>query len=344
MVQPIGIVITDTHLSDDTIDINKSIFGQVFDLCKQLNLQTIFVAGDIFTSRKGQSQDCLNCFKDILDLAGDRGLMIIAIAGNHDKTRYTDSKSFLDAFDGHKAFTVVNSDFVYSVKNLHIHFLPYYDEHLGYVERLQNLEIDSDMYNILITHVAIDGVRNNSGTIVEGEVSDDLFDRFNLVLVGHYHDRQVVGKRQNIVYIGSTHQSNFGEDEYKGATIIHEDGSIKPIQLDFPKYITVDLLPEDISSDIIDKAKQKSEESYVRFCVAGDITEDKKHLLLKAQQSGIKVKIEKESYTPINVWNVDNDKLVMSDSNIIEYFKEWGDKNKIDDLDIGLQLLKMHVK
>ena len=62
-----------------------------------------------------------------------------------------------------------------------------------------------------------------------------MFKQFDLVVVGHYHDRQLIGDR--VHYIGSSHQANFGEDEAKGFGIVWSDCTIEYEQTQFPKYV-----------------------------------------------------------------------------------------------------------
>jgi len=77
-------------------------------------------------------------------------------------------------------------------------------------------------------------VRNNDGSIVEGDVEESYFDSFDLVASGHYHDWSEIG--ENIVYFRSAYQANFGEDDNKGFTVVYDDCSLEYIQSKFPIY------------------------------------------------------------------------------------------------------------
>lgn len=341
MKQPIAIWITDTHLSENTIEINKSIFNQVFALCDELNLKTVIHGGDCFNSRKGQTEIVLNTFKQILDEAANQNIKILAIAGNHDKTDLTANESFLDAFDGHPAFEVMGVGAAFSSDKVDITFLPYFDETLTYPEKLKDVKkiIDKDRFNILCTHVGVDTAETNSGSKIESELKSDSFKEFDYVLCGHYHNRQIIWK-DKFIYTGSAYQANFGENEEKNVVVIYDDieESFEFVKLEFPKYVTIDILPEYLNSELIEQITLKLTEAKVRVRIVGDIAEDKKHYLLSLQSVGAKVEVEKESFTSTEI--AQNKKVVLSDVDIFTTFDEWGKDRKIENMKYGKKLLK----
>jgi len=340
MKTPISIFITDTHLSESTIEINKSIFKQVFDLADSVGIKKVIHGGDIFTSRKGQSEIVLNTFKGILNEAKKRGIQIIAIAGNHDKTSYVSKTSFLDAFDDGETFNVVDSGDSLLGENIDIYFLPYYDEALRYVEELNVVlqAVDESRTNILITHVGIDGVKSNSGTLIDNEVTEDMFKPFQHVLIGHYHDRQLVGEK--IIYTGSAYQANFGETPDKGCVIIYDD-IVDPfdfINLKFPQYITVDILPQDLTKEFMSKVSSKKKEANIRVRIEGEVSEDQKPHLIELQSIGTKVEITKNSFKPLD--NIAQQSVTLSSNDIIESYDEWVKEKDIKNAKFGKQILQ----
>ncbi len=340
MKQAIAVWITDTHLSDDTIEINKSIFAQVFVLCDQLNVKTIIHGGDIFTSRRGQTEAVLLAWKDIIDDAAEQNIKIIAIAGNHDKTNLNSDRSFLHVFDGHPGFKVMEAGDALLNSVVDLYFLPYYDEALTYPEKLAYVDglVEEDKINILCTHVGVDEALTNGGVKLESEIKKDVFKKFNHVLIGHYHDRQIL-EGEKIIYTGSGYQANFGEDENKGVTVIYDDKeAFEFIQLEFRKYVTVDLLPADLDKQLVTQVTEKQTEANVRIRINGDVPDDKKHLLIDLQNVGAKVKIDKESFAPADI--VQNKKLVMSNGDILSIFDEWTRERGIKSTMFGKKILQ----
>ena len=80
--------------------------------------------------------------------------------------------------------------------------------------------------NYLYIH---EGVNGALATAAPCELPPRIFEPFDRVFAGHYHNRAVVpGTR--IEYVGSSRQFNFGEDEAKGYTILCTDGSSEFVQ------------------------------------------------------------------------------------------------------------------
>lgn len=335
----IGVWITDTHLSENTIDINLSIFGQVFELCKEVDIGVVYLGGDIFTSRKGQSEIVLNTFKRILDEAHENKIRIITIAGNHDKTDYTSPSSFLDAFDGHPTLSVISPfGSLHLDSGVDIHFLPYYDERLTYQSYLEQIKTDPTKINILLTHIAIDGVTDNSGTKVSNEIPQSLFDRFDTVLVGHYHNRQVIGSRNHIVYTGSGYPANFGEDSEKGCVLLFDTGEYEFVPLKFPQYATGELLIEDLDKDFIENLKKQLEEDlFIRLKIGGEINDQNKRFIDELLEAGVKIHLIKEDYKPVDIIQAESVEITSSD--IRTWYKEWARDRGIKNSEYGEQLL-----
>lgn len=80
--------------------------------------------------------------------------------------------------------------------------------------------------NIALYHGSVTGCRMDNGMALgKGEVGMDMFEPYDLALLGDIHKTQVLGYRDGnpwIGYPGSTIQQNFGEDETKGFYIWEE--------------------------------------------------------------------------------------------------------------------------
>lgn len=333
MREPLTIVVTDTHLSESTIDVNYKIYAQVLSLAKQMGIGTVCHAGDIFTSRKGQPEVVLNAFKSILDLFDQEQVKMIAIPGNHDKVSYVSESSYLIPFTNHPAFNLLSQGGQLVEGAVAIHFIPYFDEKLMYAKYIPS--VDRTLYNILITHCAINGVRTNSGVKVADELSPDLFKQFDLVLVGHYHDRQEVSPK--IVYIGSAYQANFGEDPFKGCVIIYNDGSYEFVNLDFPKYITVEYSTEEITTKSVKEiSKLKSAGDNVRVKVKGKITSERQPIIEQLDSIGVRVEVASEQATALDTGPAQTQ---LSSLDIIEGFDQWVKQKNIQDSEYGKKIL-----
>jgi exonuclease SbcD len=235
---------------------------------KELGLDRIYVGGDIFTSRKSQFLAVLLSWMDVLDFAEEEQIDVVAIPGNHDKADYTCVESYLDVYEDHSAFTLVRTHAKFQVGKFTLHLVPFFEEKQTYGQYLK-LAKPEGKHDILLTHVAVNGVRNNDGSEVEESLSASKFDKFFKVFIGHYHDAQQVG--DNIYYIGSLRQKNYGEDEYKGYTVLYEDGSHEMIPSEFKKFVTVKIdLDEVDNKELTNLRKQyQDSEDSVRFKFTG---------------------------------------------------------------------------
>lgn len=266
------VILTDTHLKETNIEINKSVFEQSFQFCLENGLQNLYHLGDIFNSRKAQPLDVLQAFLDILDRAKELGLKIIIVPGNHDKTDYISRLSFLDPFATHPALDLITGfEQRCSVEGISISMIPFfadeqYLEWLEYAEKRKPLR-DNDK-RILFTHIGISGAVMNNGTVVDG-IKGDLFDVYEKVFIGHYHDKQIFGRHN---YIGSTIQHNYGEDPEKGLTILYDDLTFETKVLDYPKYHKIETSVKDLTLKDIEQIKQEIETSgdNIRIILTGD--------------------------------------------------------------------------
>lgn len=336
--QPIAIWITDCHLEDKTIDVNLSVYEQVLNLCVQHQVPLIN-GGDIFTSRRGQSEQVLTTFSKILSSFSESGVKFFAIAGNHDKASLVSPDSFLNPFSGWESFHLYReydySD--YKEMGIRFHFIPYFDEKLSYRQYLDQAikNIRFDFKNILFTHIAISGVSNNDGSKIENEIEAGLFKHFYKVLVGHYHNRQIFSN--NIIYTGSAYQANFGEDENKGCIVIYSDGSTEFIQLDFPRYITIEKksAKDSLKQFDMNSIRNDRRDNYrIKFKYKPDQDE-----LQALQEQGYKTEIDYEQeFTD----HIQDTKTQFSSQDIVEYFNLWCVEKEINEEEkqFGLKMLE----
>lgn len=243
---PLAILSTDWHLKEQNIEQIKALAKQKCDLALKLGVKNLFILGDVFDSRPGQKASVLKAFSDILIQFAEHELKVFAIPGNHDKQSYFSDESYLDVYSKHKNFVVIHKMGGVPFKDHGINFymLPYYKP-VEWINKL--IELEEYVFTpekpegkcVLLSHQAINGSVNNDGTKVVNDISVNDFSNWDLVLLGHYHDRQQPG--HNIHHIPSIQQNNFGEDEDKGFTVFYSDLSFELVKSDFVPYQTVDI-------------------------------------------------------------------------------------------------------
>lgn len=362
MKTPLGIFSSDWHLDKENIEIKLNIVEQLLMAAQQLNLKSIYCLGDIFEERKAQPLINLNGFDKILNLFEKYNKNLIAIPGNHDKVSYLSEDSYLDQYRYHPNFVLIKDSNSFIIDNNFIlHLVPYFDEKEGLYLKYLKKSLDKIKYynegndikkgnkipeykHILLTHISISGVKNNDRNVVDNEIKQSLFKDFNLVLVGHYHDRSNIGF--NIKYIGSLNQSNFGEDYNKGYTILYDDLSLEDKILNFKKYIKINInLKENTSTQIENLFNQyKNSEDKIRFEFIGTKEELSSLNDNKFKLSGIDIK-KKQLEIEENIIEASKGQFISFTKNdILNEFTEFCKLKEIKDFKYGEKKLKEKLK
>lgn len=245
-----------------------------------------------------------------------------ALIGNHDQ--------FLRNTELHmgrlieSVFNIVAKPQAIEIEGAVVIFAPYPASEPKLAEELDSLLLKHRRKPIIIIgHFGVKGCRMKSGTALAG-VSVELLDRANLTLLGHIHLPQRLG--QNIFYVGSPFQQDFGEanEEKRVAILTIDNGefNLEFVPIDgFPKYKAIDL------------ATFKSEvahESEDRFQVVLRTTAESEEfyahpLSSRAQPIYAYGESETVEQAPVSKdWSID------------AALKTWADKNKLADRGIEL--------
>ncbi len=301
----IAVVLTDTHLfekktkQDSLIDCNFDLvydaFKQAIELAKANNLKYVFHAGDLFDSRKHQSQSLLEMFDIILDLFKENDITLFLVAGNHDKTSYRHEYSFLFPYRFHPNLRLVSKyDFLDTDDGkIRFHFIAFFDNDI-YVEVLKQTaipNIDDTKRNILITHIGINGALKNDKEKDESSITFKMFEDFNKVLIGHYHNYASFIK-DKVVYVGGAFQQNFGEDNKKGIVLLDSNLRLQRVKTKFKEYKTIEIDVKDIQQSDIDDLVITQNEEYQRLILTGEESLVKAFDKSKLSDFGIKVVIK----------------------------------------------------
>lgn len=294
-MKPIAILITDVHIDKDNIPETLSVMRQSIDLAIHEGTDRIFFLGDMFTTRTGQGLQVLLAQQTWLREAEERGVSIYAIAGNHDKTDQDAEESYLDVvFKGFSTHKVFRKETTVEIDGSLCCFLPYFKEDGSYPKRLSNLVSRAEKSKLkrrfLFTHIAVDGVKNNDGSLVENSLKEDQFDYFNSVFVGHYHNRSQIG--DNIYYIGSPRPKDFGEDNEKGFVVLYPDDHEHRLA-SFKKFIKINI---DLNKDkgSIEKIVEQNSntEDRVRFIITG--SEEELASIPSKELADVGIEVKKE--------------------------------------------------
>lgn len=206
-----------------------------FQYALKNDCEAIVIPGDIFHERGFIQVPVYNAVYEIFDqIANQSKVKLVLMPGNHDMV---DVKA-LGVQDGlHSLFAMSNMTYVSSVKDIvpldsfNLHLVPF-DSDIKAVLQRCGLHLKSkDKKDILFLHQSIEGAETGpTNWKMPHELKPaDLDLGYDLVISGHYHKHQKIGK--NIVYCGSLVQHDFGERDYTpGFMHVMPDGTWKHIE------------------------------------------------------------------------------------------------------------------
>lgn len=343
MKKPILVISTDWHLQQKNIEDIKNLIIEKCQLANKLEVQSLVCLGDIFESRVSQREDVLNSFKEILDIIHSFNLKLIIIPGNHDKTNYNSVESFLLPYENHPAINLVNEYSVIHISGIDFHLIPFFSDSI-WLKYFDTLNISSNQ-DVIFTHIAVIGSVNNDGTHVSSSssISPKLFESFDKVFSGHYHDQQKIGK--NFYHLPSIRQNNFGENSDKGFTVLYDDLSHELVKSTFKEFVKVKIDIDTISEDELNgfKRKYKNSNSNIRFEFIG--SEDKLKSLKKDDFTSIGIDIKTSSKEIFNdIQYIETAEIVEHNRDTITLaFKDFCEKENYS-YEQGLKYLQKKLK
>jgi len=342
MKKVVAVLMTDPHLDKNNGLLVKSIFDQAARLCLEHNTENLICAGDIFTNRSGQPLQVLNDFKDIVLDLEKKNIVLHMIAGNHDKTDPSNYSSYLDIYERYGCLVYRNAASK-TMGKVRFFFIPYFQSKTWFKEFLKIKErIQPNAVNVLVTHMAFNGVKNNDGSVINDGVSPKVVSGFDKVLVGHYHNASKVG--DNIYYTGSCYQNNFGETiTDKGFTLIYNDGTTSKVRSFFPKYIkeVVDIADKTNLKNLIEKY-EGDDENFIRFVFKGNKADAGKINIGELAKSGIDCKFELSETSAAMDIAVADEVFKFDKKTIVKDFMEFCKENDIkgEKMMYGFKLIK----
>ena len=341
---PCLLLLNDIHISKDNIPAFKANWQEAIDICRKMDVKEIAVGGDLFFSRAAQTLDVLLAVHDALLTAAEHGIHVTIAEGNHDKVNQENERGYCHVFDQHSNVLVCDEYVSLPMGDdcrFVLHMMGYFPEDGSFCTRLERLKeeaIDPKRLNFLYIHEGINGALAQPN---EKELPAKIFEEFDKVFVGHYHNRTIIPKT-SIEYIGSSRQHNFGEDEEKGYTVIYTDGTHKFIKNQAnTRYRVIDVTAERAGLHLMDELREIDADGRYKVKV-------RVHAPQAAIKSVDKSALLDAGATKVELIADDEDMLEASSSSLFEKFdshriretyEEFCREKQIDDVAIGLEYL-----
>ena len=338
---PIVLLLNDIHISKDNISEFQKNWDEAIDICQKRGIQEMIIGGDLWQSRSAQSLDVLMAVRQAIIKAANQGIYLTIAEGNHCKVDQESILGYSHIFSEYPKVSVVDDYTIIGLgENVDLFVMSYFPEDGSFTKRLQqilNVDFNEKRKNILYIH---EGINGGLATPSEKELPASIFQPFDAVLVGHYHNRKKI-PNTNIEYIGSSRQHNFGEDEEKGYTILFEDGSYEFVKNQVnTRYKVITLDAQDLQNkDIADIEKDADVPYKLKACVNCSSAESKTIDKQKLIAAGFtKVEIVTETTETAEVANHALEHKFDKNGIKEEYITFCADKG-ISNVEMGLQYL-----
>lgn len=255
-------IINDTHFgarNDSPFFLEQSLkfFEEVFfPYLKEHKIKNVLHLGDLLDRRKYINFNTLShTRKRFLEPFIDNKINLYITVGNHD-TYYKNTNSLNSLrelfYNESKYINILETPEVLNFDDTCIGMVPWIakDNETECLKFIQTCSCP-----IIVGHFEIKGFQVINGVVHQHGISDKEFDRFEMVLSGHFHIKQSKG---NIHYTGTQYELNFGdESSQKGFHILdtktrtlefikNPNKIFYKIKYDDTKQETKDLLEEDI--------------------------------------------------------------------------------------------------
>ena len=341
---PCLLLLNDIHISKDNIPAFKANWQEAIDICRKMDVKEIAIGGDLFFSRAAQTLDVLLAVHDALLTAAEHGIHVTIAEGNHDKVNQENERGYCHVFDQHSNVLVCDEYVSLPLGDdcrFVLHMMGYFPEDGSFCTRLDRLKeeaLDPKRLNFLYIHEGINGALAQPN---DKELPAKIFDDFDKVFVGHYHNRTIIDKTR-IEYIGSSRQHNFGEDEEKGYTVIYTDGSHEFIKNQAnTRYRVIDVAAERAGLHLMDELREIDADGRYKVKV-------RVHAPQAAMKSVDKAALLDAGATKVELIADDEEMLEVAASSLFEKFdshriretyEEFCREKQIDDVAIGLEYL-----
>lgn len=341
---PCLLLLNDIHISKDNIPAFKANWQEAIDICRKMDVKEIAIGGDLFFSRAAQTLDVLLAVHDALLTAAEHGIHVTIAEGNHDKVNQENERGYCHVFDQHSNVLVCDEYVSLPLGDdcrFVLHMMGYFPEDGSFCTRLDRLKeeaLDPKRLNFLYIHEGINGALAQPN---DKELPAKIFEDFDKVFVGHYHNRTIIDKTR-IEYIGSSRQHNFGEDEEKGYTVIYTDGSHEFIKNKVnTRYRVIDVSAERAGLHLMDELREIDADGRYKVKV-------RVHAPQAAMKSVDKASLLDAGATKVELIADDEEMLEVAASSLFEKFdshriretyEEFCREKQIDDVAIGLEYL-----
>jgi DNA repair exonuclease SbcCD ATPase subunit len=234
----------------------KQVFRKLYkDLKDNLPANSlIYLAGDIAHAKTEMSPELIEMMSDLFTKLSKIAPTIL-IAGNHDCN--LNNKSRLDALSpivdslNLDNFYYLKDNGTYEIADCVFNVMSVFDQPEDYI---LSKNIKTEKTKLALYHGSVENATTDVGFKLPGEVTSDIFNGYDMVLLGDIHKQQYLNKAKTIAYAGSLVCQNWGEHPTNHGYILWDVKKRKPeyriIENDYA-YVTLEIEEGKILDEIL---------------------------------------------------------------------------------------------
>ena len=273
-------IITDQHHgvrsdSESILNNQEKFYRELFfPKLEELGIRTVLNLGDIFDRRKYVNYNTLQRTKEMfLDPLKECNITMLLTVGNHDVYYKTTNnlnspQSLLSDYDNIHIYTTATEVDIHGKLFLLLPWITKDNKEHSF-EMIKN----SKAY-IAAGHLELAGFEYYRGSMAKQGVSKDVFDKYNLVMSGHYHHKS---SGSNIEYLGAPSEYIWADyDDPRGFHIF----DVETEQLEFiqnPFSIFKKVQYDDVENDYTDLLKRDDGFSEYQGCYVKVVVTNKEN-------------------------------------------------------------------
>lgn len=282
-----------TESGSTRLDVILDALRYIKDYCVENKIDTAVCAGDLYNTRGKVNTLVFNETFKVCKEFDDSGIHLILVAGNHDQIDNSDipQSSLRPLAEIPKVTVVENCRTLIDPsanETVRLHCVPYSKNTQMIKDFIDSVEGGEGVSDILVAHLGVSGatVGNKEYPMQDAFALSDLRpDFFKYAVLGHYHDKQMIGGTNNVFYTGSPVPHTFGDMPDKGFYVIDTEKrwDVQFVPIPSPEFHTVD------STVTMDELQEHCDKgNYIR----AQIQEDEVENFMFRVPDGLKYKID----------------------------------------------------
>ena len=207
-------LINDTHAGarGDNPIFNEFFFkfweNTFFPYLEENNIKTICHLGDVVDRRKFINFVTLNSWRSrFFDRARDMSIQLEVIVGNHDVTYKNSNElnAMQELFSHYDNINIYTEPVDLTFDGLQVAMVPWINGE-NYEHSMEFLT--NTKSQIVFGHFEISGFEMDRGNVCQGGMSREIFNRFDMVMSGHFHHKSSEG---SIYYLGNQYEMTWAD-------------------------------------------------------------------------------------------------------------------------------------